>query len=201
MSHDEILRTIAVIAAAALLAAPHWRHFARLGAAAAEAVRVYGVELSRIAAAGLILAAAWGVMPMPTLPVAPAVAIEVPEPSGDLKRLVEPVRASLASLSANDRALWAATWSKAAIVAEAEGATSVTVFPDTASLRAFTATVLDIAWRRIGGHQPGGVAGLKESVETAMQSSLGLDVVPVTAQVRGRYAETARAIAWAATGG
>jgi hypothetical protein len=44
------------------------------------------------------------------------------------------------------------------------------------------------------------VAGLREAVETAMRSALGLDEVPVTPHVRGRYAEVARAIAWAGTG-
>jgi hypothetical protein len=119
----------------------------------------------------------------------------VPTPSPEAQRLVEPVRAALAGLPADKRALWAATWAKAALVVEAEGATSVAVLTDTASLRVLTTTALDIAWRRIGGNAPGSVAGLREAVEAAMRSALGLDSVPVTPDVRARYAEVARAIA------
>jgi hypothetical protein len=75
----------------------------------------------------------------------------------------------------------------------------VPVLTDTPALRTFTAVSLDIAWRRIQGHTPGSVAGLREAVEAAMRGALGLDEVPVTPHVRGRYAEVARAIGWAGT--
>jgi hypothetical protein len=100
---------------------------------------------------------------------------------------------------ADKRQLWAATWSKAAVVVEAEGSTSVAVFTDTPSLRAFTGIALDVAWRRLGNQAPGSVAGLKEAVEAAMRGALGLDSVPVTADTRARYADVAKAIAWAGT--
>ena len=73
------------------------------------------------------------------------------------------------------------------------------MFTDTPSLRLFTTVALDVAWRRIGGNSPGAVAGLREAVETAMRSAIGLDAVPVTADTRARYAEVAKAIAWAGT--
>lgn len=200
MSPDAIIRTIAVAAAAALLAAPYWEQIAALGSEAAAAARRHGALLARIAAAGLIVAAAWGQVPLPSLsPVVPAVTIDVPEPSPELRTAVEPVRQALAGLSPADRALWAATWAKAAVVVEAEGTTSVEAFRDTAALRLFTAVALDIAWRRIGKHAPGSVDGLREAVEGAMRSVLGLDAVPVTPQMRGSYASVARAIAWAGT--
>jgi hypothetical protein len=200
VSPDAVIRTIAVAAAAALLAAPYWEQIAALGSEAAAAARRHGALLARIAAAGLIVAAGWGVVPMPTFqPVGPAVSINVPEPSPELRQAVEPVRTALASLSPSDRALWAATWAKAALVVEADGTSSVEAFRDTASLRLFTTVALDIAWRRLGKHQPGSVDGLKNAVESAMRSVLGLDAVPVTPQMRTSYADVAKAIAWAGT--
>ena len=200
MSPDVVLRTLAVAAAAALLAAPYWEQITAFGHQAAAAARQHGALLARTAAAGLIVAAAWGVVPVPEFrTVVPAVAIDVPEPSAELKTAVEPVRKALANLSPSHRALWAVVWSKAALVVEADGTTSVEAFRDTASLRTFTQIALDIAWRRIGGHAPGSVEGLRDAVEGAMRSVLGLDAVPVTSQIRGSYANVAKAIAWAGT--
>ncbi len=45
--------------------------------------------------------------------------------------------------------------------------------------------------------QPGSVDGLRDGVEAAMRSVLGLDAVPVTPQMRASYANVAKAIAWA----
>jgi hypothetical protein len=201
VNFDAYIRAAAVVAAVALLAAPYWEHIARLVTEAAEAARAHAATLARVAAAGLILAAAWGKVPMPSFAIPSTPAIVVPEPSPENRRLVEPVRVALAGLPADKRAVWAETWSKAALVAQAEGGTSVAVFTDTPSLRLLTQIALDIAWRRLGNQAPGSVAGLREAVETAMRSALGLDAVPVTPDVRARYADIARAIAWAATGG
>jgi hypothetical protein len=198
VSHDTLLRTLAIGAAVALLAAPYWGSILDAARAAIAAAGQHRAAIARVAAAGLIVAAAWGKLPMPEFfPVVPAVSIDVPEPSPELRTAVEPVRKALASLSPADRALWAATWAKAAVVVEADGTSSVEAFRDTAALRLFTTVALDIAWRRLGKHQPGSVDGLKDSVEGAMRSVLGLDAVPVTPQMRGSYANVARAIAWA----
>lgn len=198
MSHDTLLRTLAIGAAVALLAAPYWEQIVGAARAALAAAGQYRATIARVTAAGLIVAAAWGKLPMPEfMPVVPAVSIDVPEPSPELRTAVEPVRAALAGLSPADRALWAATWAKAAVVVEADGTSSVEAFRDTAALRLFTTVALDIGWRRLGKHQPGSVDGLKEAVEGSMRSVLGLDAVPVTPQMRGSYANVARAIAWA----
>jgi hypothetical protein len=196
---DAMLRTLAVAAAAALLAAPYWEQIAALGSQAAAAARKHGALLGRIAAAGLIVAAAWGKIPLPefALPVVPAVT--VPTPSPEMQRLVEPVAQALAGLPADKKALWAATWTKAALVVKAEGTSSVEVFRDTPSLRLFTTVALDVAWRRLGDARPGSVDGLREAVETALRSAMGLDSVPVTPEMRASYAEVAEAIAWAGT--
>lgn len=199
MTQDALIRTIAVVAAAALLAAPYYGFIVEKFAEAAAAAKAHGADITRLAAAGLIVAAAWGTIQIPPLGVANVPAVTVPEPSAELQRLVAPVVQALAGLPADKRALWAATWSKAAVVVEAEGTTSVAVFTDTPSLRLMTTVALDVAWRRLGDMPPGSVAGLKEAVETAMRSVLGLDAVPVTGEMRGRYAKVAQAIAWAGT--
>ena len=72
MSHDEIIRTVAVVAAAALLAAPYRQQIARLVSEATEAAKRHGSTIGRIAAAVLIVAAAWGKIPLPSLPMTPA---------------------------------------------------------------------------------------------------------------------------------
>jgi hypothetical protein len=201
VNYDAYIRAAAVVAAVTLLAAPYWESIRGLAAQAAEAARARAATLARVAAAGLILAAAWGKIPLPSFEVPSVPAVVVPRPSPEHQRLVEPVRVALAGLPADKRAVWAAVWSKAALVVQAEGGTSVAVFTDTPSLRVLTQTALDIGWRRIAGQAPGSVAGLREAVETALRSAVGLDSVPVTPDVRARYADIARAIAWAATGG
>lgn len=197
MSYESLFRIVAAAAAVALLAAPYWQHLVGAVRTAAAAARQHGALLGRLAAAGLIVAAAWGVVPMPSLPVAPAVTIDIEEPSVKMQQQVEPVAKALAGLPAADRQLWAATWAKAATVVEAEGTTTQQAFTDTPALRLFTTVALDIAWRRLGDHRPGSVAGLREAVEAVMASSIGLDAVAVTPDVRARYVEAANAIAWA----
>lgn len=200
MSQDALLRAIAVVVAVALVAAPYRGLIVERLTQAATAASAYGADLARIAAALLIVAALWGKIPLPQMPgIVDVPTVVVPEPSAELQRLVAPVVQALAGLPADKRQLWAATWSKAAVVVEAEGTTSVPVFTDTPALRLFTTVAIDVAWRRLGDMPPGGVAGLKEAVETAMRSALGLDAVPVTSEMRGRYADVAKAIAWAGT--
>ena len=200
MSQDALLRTIAVVVAVALVAAPYRGLIVQKLTEAATAASAYGADLARIAAALLIVAALWGKIPLPQMPgIVDVPTVVVPEPSAELQRLVAPVAQALAGLPADKRQLWAATWSKAAIVVEAEGTTSVPVFTDTPALRLFTTVAIDVAWRRLGDMPPGSVAGLKDAVETAMRSALGLDAVPVTSEMRGRYADVAKAIAWAGT--
>ena len=200
MSQDALLRTIAVVVAVALVAAPYRGLIVERLTQAATAASAYGADLARIAAALLIVAALWGKIPLPQMPgIVDVPTVVVPEPSAELQRLVAPVAQALAGLPADKRQLWAATWSKAAVVVEAEGTTSVPVFTDTPALRLFTTVAIDVAWRRLGDMPPGSVAGLKEAVEAAMRSALGLDAVPVTSEMRGRYADVAKAIAWAGT--
>jgi hypothetical protein len=89
-------------------------------------------------------------------------------------------------------------WSKAAIVVAGDAVSTEVVFTDTRSLRLFTVIALEIGWRRIGGNEPGKLAGLREATEAAFAGVLGTDVVPVTKDMRSRYADLCRALAWAA---
>lgn len=145
-----------------------------------------------IAAVVLGLVAFAGVPKMPVLqkPVSTA-------PSDAMQRAVTPISKALAAAPAGDRMLWAQLWEKAAVVAEGDAVNTEVVFTDTRSLRAFTVLALDIGWRRIGEHRPGHYQGLREAVEAAMGEVLSLEVKPVDAATRAKYAEMCRAIAWA----
>jgi hypothetical protein len=118
-----------------------------------------------------------------------------------MQQLVRPVADAMKSLPMGDRMLWAQTWSKAATVVAGDAVTTEVVFTDTRSLRMFTTLAIEIAWRRIGQHAPGSVAGLREAVEAAYGQAIGVDVVSVTADVRSRYAAFAKAVAWAGVNG
>jgi hypothetical protein len=201
LSDDSIIRLAAVVAAVALLAAPYRETIAGWLSQAAQACYAERSALSRIAAALLILAAAWGQIPMPKLPTAPTVKVDVETPSVEMQQLVKPVAESLKALPMGDRMLWAQTWNKAATVVAGDAVTTEVVFGDTRSLRMFTVLAIEIAWRRIGQHAPGSVAGLREAVEAAYGQAIGTEVVPVTADVRSRYAAFSKAVAWAGVNG
>jgi hypothetical protein len=199
MSHDALLRIFAVAAAVALLAAPYAGQIRLAATAAAEAVRQHSGYLTRVAAAGLLIAAAWGKVPLPTLPTPEAqVVIEVEEPTPELRRLVAPVKTALASASMRDRAVWAETWLKSGVVVAADNVHSTPVLADVRALRAFQVVALDVAWRRIAGVAPGKHPGLKDGVEAAFAEVIGLDDVTVDASLRERYVALVRALAWAA---
>lgn len=203
MSSDDIVRTVAVAAAIALLSAPYASQIRDAAAAATEAIRRHGSLLTRLIGAGLIVAAAWGKIPIPTLPagggsIAPGLTITTPEAS--MQRAVEPVRSVVASMPMGDRMLWAATWSKVAAVVAGDVESVEVVFSDTRALRMFTAISLDIAWRRIGGNPPGNDT-LRKAVESAYHSAVGDEDVAMTDAIRTRYVDLARAMAWAAMPG
>ena len=195
--NENVFRIAAVALAAALLAAPYWAQIQAAAGRAVEAGKAHAGLLGRVAAAGLLIAAAWGKVPLPTLPsVAPQVTVATP--SDEMQRLVTPVADALAGLPAADRALWASLWQRAATVAAGDAVTAQTAFADTRALREFTALAVDIGWRRIGNHAAGSQESLRTAVEAAYGSAVGKDVQPVTGELRGRYVEFANAIAWAA---
>jgi hypothetical protein len=201
LDRETLLRTLAVGAAVAILAAPYWRVVADALQAAVAAAQAHAHTLGRIAAAGLIVAAAWGKIPLPTFEVPAVPAVTVEEPSAEMKTFVAPIAAALRSLPAGDRMLWASTWSKAAVVVAGDATAREAAFTDTRSLQAFTGLALDIAWRRIGQHEPGENEPLRKALEAAYGAAVGTDEVPVTRDIRDRYAAFAKAVAWAGVNG
>lgn len=196
--NDHAFRVVAVALAAALLAAPYWQQIQAAASRAVAAAKAHAGLIGRILAAGLLIAAAWGKVPLPTLPaVAPQV--QVATPSDEMQRLVADVAAALKDLPAADRALWAALWTRAGVVAAGDAVTAQVAFSDTRALRDFTALAIDIGWRRIGKHAAGSQESLRAAVEAAYASAVGKDVAPVTSELRGRYVEFANALAWLAT--
>ena len=198
---DEIIRTAAVVAAVALVAAPYWPHVRRYVVEASEAARKHWPTIGRALAACLLIAAAWGKIPMPSMPTAPAVTVVVETPTVEMQTLVRPVADAMKSMPQGDRMLWASTWNKCAVVVAGDAVTTEVVFTDTRSLRLFTTLALDIAWRRIGQNTPGSNEPLRTAVEAAYGQAIGTEVVPVTADVRARYAAFAKAVAWAGVNG
>ena len=202
MSHEEIIRTVAVVAAVALLAAPYRQQLAQYAAQAAEAAKQHGATIGRIAAALLIVAAAWGKIPLPSLPSAPAIpAVTIETPSSAMQSTVRPIADVLKAAPMGDRMLWANLWSKAATVVAGDELGTEVVITDTRALRMFTTLALDIGWRRIGDHKPGTYAGLRQAVEKAMSDTLGMEAKPIDAETRAKVVELYRGIAWAGMAG
>ena len=200
MSHESLVRTAAVVAAVAFLAAPYRQQIAGYLAKAAEAAKSNGPALGRIAAAALLIAAAWGKVPMPSLPSTPAVpVITVDAPSSAMRATVQPIADALKAAPLGDRMLWANLWSKAATVVAGDELGTEVVLTDTRALRMFTTLALDIGWRRIGENKPGTYAGLRQAVEKAMGDTLSLDARPIDVETRAKVVELYKAIAWAGT--
>lgn len=199
MNVDATIRTVAALAAAALVAAPFMAKVSRWAVLAWEAARSNASSLGRVAAAAILVGVATGHVPLPSLP-RPVAAVEVETPDDEMKAKVAPIASALAKASMLDRMLWAEVWSKSATVVAGDAITSEVVFTDTRALRMFNVIALDIAWRRIGENKPGKYEGLKAAVESAFEDVIGLEIVPVTAEMRAEYVRLARAIAWAGLG-
>lgn len=201
MTVDDALRAAAIVAAVALWVSPQWGAIltaaVRVAEAARDAARRHGKAATRVAATGLVVAAMWGKVPLPSLSGPAVQTYSVETPSAAMQTTVRPVAQAMRSVPAGDRMLWAQVWSKAAIVVAGDAVSTDVVFTDTKSLRAFTILALEIGWRRIGGNAPGEYAGLRQAVEAAFAAVLGTSEVAVTKDLRERYAELCRAIAWA----
>lgn len=199
MNADIAFRAGAVALALVLALAPHRQQIVEAASRLYAAGQSRAGLIGRVAAIALLIAAAWGKVPLPQLPAA-RVQVTVETPSAEMQTLVQPIAEALRGASPVDRALWAEVWTKAATVAAGDAVTTEVVFTDTRSLRAFTSLAIDIAWRRIGQHVPGSNELLRKAVEAAYGAAVGTDVVPVTADLRGRYVAFCKAVAWAGVG-
>jgi len=158
-------------------------------------------QLRILLAAMLAYVAVVGV-PQPSPPVPPDAVptIVVETPSAEMQDLVAAVAYALKDASIVDRALWASTLQKVGIVAQGDGISGEMLFSDTRAMRLYTMLALDIAWRRIGGNEPGKYDGLREAVEVAFERAIGLEVQPVTPELRDAYVRLCNALAWCGVG-
>lgn len=199
MSGDALLRTVAVAAGVAIALAPLGPQIVRWSKAAIASIQGHAGLVVRLAVAAACIAFGTGLMRLPALPsAAPVSWPAVDTPSDAMKSLVNPVRDVMQAAPMGDRLLWSQLWTKAATVVAGDAVSTEVVFTDSRSLRLFTVIALEIGWRRIGGNEPGKLAGLRDATEAAFAGVLGTDVVPVTKDMRARYVELCRALAWAA---
>lgn len=199
MNFDAYIRIAAVVAAAALVAAPYRNQIAAWVAAASKAASAHAGTAGRIAAGILLIAAAWGRIPLPELPIGPqpAVTIKVDTPSPAMQSTVQPIAEAIRDAPMSTRLLWASLWTKAAAVVAGDVAGAETVLADTRALRLFNILALDIGWRRIGEQQPGKFANLRGATEAVLVGAFGTEVRPIDAELRAKVVEVYKAIAWA----
>ena len=150
-----------------------------------------------IAALVLAAVAAFGVPASPETKPAPT---PVVEPCVDMKIAVAAVHRVMSRASVVDRALWAEVWAKAAKTVNGDATDTEVVFTDTRALRLFNMVALRIAWRRLGDNAAGKYPGLSEATEKAFSGVLGLDVRPVTPELRQRYVDLCNALSWCGAG-
>ena len=146
-------------------------------------------------AAGLLYFAVHG-SPTATLETA---TIKIQKPSAEMLQSVDDVQRILRTASPVDRTLWAEVWSKCGKIINGETTTEV-VFTDTRSLRQFNVIALQIAFKRLGDMPKGKYAGLGEATERVFVEAIGLDVRPVTPELRKKFIETCNALAWCGAG-
>lgn len=199
MSSDALLRTVAVAAGVAIALAPLGPQILRWSKAVIASIQGHTGLVVRLAVAAACIVFGTGLVRLPALPSAAAVSWPaVDTPSDAMRSLVTPVRDVMQAAPMGDRLLWSQLWTKAAVVVAGDAVSTEVVFTDSRSLRLFTVIALEIGWRRIGGNEPGKLAGLRDATEAAFAGVLGTDVVPVTKDMRARYVELCRALAWAA---
>ena len=146
-------------------------------------------------AAGLLYFAVHG-SPTATLETA---TIKIQKPSAEMLQSVDDVQRIMRTASPVDRTLWAEVWSKCGKIINGETSTDV-VFSDTRSLRQFNVIALQIAFKRLGDMPKGKYAGLGEATERVFVEAIGLDVRPVTPELRKKFIETCNALAWCGAG-
>ena len=146
-------------------------------------------------AAGLLYFAAHG-LPTATLETA---TIELQKPSAEMIKATADVDRIMRSASHFDRLLWSEVWVKVARIINSETDTEV-VFTDTRSLRQFNLIAFQIAWKRLGDNKKDKYAGLGEATERVFAEAIGLDVRPVTPELRKKFVETCTALAWCGAG-
>ena len=150
----------------------------------------------RVAIAGALIYFAVHGLPTATLETA---TIELQKPSAEMLQATADVDRIMRSASHFDRLLWSEVWVKVARIINSETDTEV-VFTDTRSLRQFNLIAFQIAWKRLGDNKKDKYAGLGEATERVFAEAIGLDVKPVTPELRKKFVETCTALAWCGAG-
>jgi hypothetical protein len=199
---DSLVRGVAGLAALVLVCAPAVPVVVAWVRANQERIRKGLGGWPHVAlAVALAYVAAFGVPRLPAVNIAPEVpALVVPTPSPAMQTAVADVHKALAGANPVDRAVWAQLWTKAGVVVAGDATDTEIVFTDTRSLRAYTVLAIRIGWRRLGENAAGKYAGLNEATERAFSGVLGIDVQPVTPELRARYIELCNALAWCGAG-
>ena len=146
-------------------------------------------------AAGLLYFAAHG-LPTATLETA---TIELQKPSAEMIKAVADVDRIMRSASHFDRLLWSEVWTKVGKIVNSETDTEI-VFSDTRSLRQLSVISLGIAWKRLADNKKDKYNGLGEATERVFAEAIGLDIKPVTPELRKKFVETCTALAWCGAG-
>ena len=146
-------------------------------------------------AAGLMYFAVHG-LPVATLETA---TIELQKPSAEMIKATADVDRIMRNASHFDRLLWSEVWVKVARIINSETDTEV-VFTDTRSLRQFNLIAFQIAWKRLGDNKKDKYNGLGEATERVFAEAIGLDIKPVTPELRKKFVETCTALAWCGAG-
>ena len=146
-------------------------------------------------AAGLIYFAAHG-LPTATLETA---TIELQKPSAEMIKAVADVDRIMRSASHFDRLLWSEVWTKVGKIVNSETDTEI-VFSDTRSLRQLSVISLGIAWKRLADIKKDKYEGLGEATEKVFVEAIGLDIKPVTPELRKKFVDTCTALAWCGAG-
>lgn len=198
MKTDDLVRAAAIGVAAAIVLAPYWGQIKEVALRLLGAAQGNATTIGRVAAAALVIAAAWGKVPIPSFGTGVvAVPVVVETPSRDMREYVDAISEAMRDAPSGDRLLWGSLWSKAAKVVEGDRPGEEQIVPDTRALRALNILVLDIGWKRIGGHRPGQYSGLRLAVERAIADTLGNEQKPLDDAMRAKVVEVYRAIAWA----
>jgi hypothetical protein len=126
--------------------------------------------------------------------------ITIEEPDAAMKTKVSDVHRIMATANPIDRILWAQLWAKSAAVVRGDATDTQPVFTDTRALRGFQIIAVRIGWRRLGANPQDKYRGLGEAVERAFADTIGLDVKPVTPEIRQAYIDLCNALAWCGAG-
>ena len=126
--------------------------------------------------------------------------ITIEEPDAAMKVKVADVHRIMSTANPIDRILWAQLWAKSAAVVAGDATDTPPVFTDTRALRGFQIIAVRIGWRRLGANPQDKYSGLGEAVERAFADTIGLEVKPVTPEIRKAYIDLCNALAWCGAG-